>query len=87
MQTKARFSLKRHGLWVFFTIGCRLVYMFVFTFFFFGILFETINQESFDVLSQYNTFAKERDSQLLNFSQAIAAYYYSLVLFFTLCIY
>ena len=57
LQSRSKFSVSKHGLWLVLVVAFRLVYMFVFTFIFFGYIFETINEKSFIILKQYNTFA------------------------------
>ena len=61
--------------------------MFVFTFTFFMIVFQAINNDSFKVLDEYPSFENERDRQLTNFSVDVESYYYSLVFAFVFVFY
>jgi hypothetical protein len=74
---RSRFNPFTHGPYLLVVFLARLAYMVVFTFTFFYLVFQTINKEHFDVLDQYDHFAKDRDNQLKNMSQNVEEYYYN----------
>ena len=74
---RAKFEFKKHSLFLFLVIACRIVYMFIFTFTFFVLVFQYVNSRSFYVLNQYSSFANDRDDKLLNISSEIEEFYNS----------
>eukprot|EP01083_Nonionella_stella_P179915 640099_1 len=75
IESRARFSCARHGPWLLVVLVARLMYMFIFTFTFFWVLFQTINKEHFDTLASYDQFALERDTQLKWLSGLVEVHY------------
>ena len=78
-EQKSKFDCKKHSPWLIAVVIARLIYKSVFTFTFFGIVFQLINHDSFQIIKQYPQFAHERDYQITNMSKNIESYYYSLV--------
>ena len=64
------FKCIRHCWWLLIVLGCncKIMYMFLFTATVFVFIYDQLNWDHFQILKQYLSFGRQRDSQLLNIS-------------------
>ena len=75
IKSRSRFSWCKHGPWLIVVLVARIAYMTIYTFTFFLLIFQRLNNSSFTKIDQYNEFAVQRDEQLVDFSNEIEIYY------------